>query len=359
MAETTKIEWLNGGHTASPWHGCAEVHAGCDHCYAKTMAKRNPKTLGVWGTDGTRVRSVSFADNCRRWNKAAEREGVRKSVFPSICDPFEDFAGPILNSKGEGLALGRDGVVAVPSVHLGLPDKAIEIYGRWLTIDDLRRDLFAVIDSCPHLDFILLTKRPENVRRMWPWRCGNCHYGVRSEEVGMGRCWQCGYELDSDFRPNVWLLTSISDQATADAMIPPLLACRDLVPVYGVSAEPLLGPIQFAKVPGFNLSGSAGQDLIRNFWVIVGGESGHGARPCNVAWIRSLADQCKAADVPCFVKQLGGNVRDKNAMSSGFKCFSGWDGETFQVNLKDGKGGDIDEWPADLRVREYPKARTT
>lgn len=88
MGETTKIEWCD--HTASPWYGCAHVHAGCDHCFAEAMAKRNPATLGTWGEGGARVQSKSFAANCRKWNKQANEHGVIESVFPSLCDPFED-----------------------------------------------------------------------------------------------------------------------------------------------------------------------------------------------------------------------------------------------------------------------------
>src|ERR1019366_7497597 len=98
MATETNISWAD--HTASPWYGCAHAtfvdadgkeksHVGCLSCYAETMSKRNPGTLGVWGKNGTRVMSASFHKNCLRWNREAERDGVVRSVFPSICDPFE------------------------------------------------------------------------------------------------------------------------------------------------------------------------------------------------------------------------------------------------------------------------------
>ena len=361
MSEKTKIEWTD--HTASPWHGCAEVHAGCDHCYARTMAKRNPGTLGVWGPEGTRVRSASFDANCRRWNRAAEKAGERASVFPSICDPFEDWQGPILNAKGERLVTcwGCD------DYHGG--KEPLNKDSKWLTMDHLRRDLFKTIDDCPWLDFYLLTKRPENIRRAW-----EPHDFEKDasdlEAIGLPR--HLAGDLAAtrtDFRPNVYLLTSISDQATADAMIPHLLACRDLVPVLGVSAEPLLGQIELTKhwYTTHNwhnwLTGQTGIGRTENSsqlhnhpetgkrldWLIVGGESGPGARPCNMRWIGEIVKQCRAADVACFVKQLGANV-----IAGG--NFADKTGPMERIKFRDPKGGDPEEWLKFLRVRQYPKA---
>lgn len=86
------------------------------------------------------------------------------------------------------------------------------------------------------------------------------------------------------------------------------------------------------------------EELAPISWCVVGGESGPGARPCDVAWVRSVVEQCRAANTPCFVKQLGA------------KPFE--DGALVAACLRDRKGGDPAEWPADLRVREFPKART-
>ena len=82
----------------------------------------------------------------------------------------------------------------------------------------------------------------------------------------------------------------------------------------------------------------------RLHWIIVGGESGPGARPCDLSWIRSIRDQCRTMSVPCFVKQLGSNARAKTAFD-----------EDFWYSLKDQKGGNPAEWPSDLRVRESPE----
>jgi protein gp37 len=180
-------------------------------------------------------------------------------------------------------------------------------------MDDLRRDLFATIDACPWLDFQLLTKRPGNVRRMWP--------------IDSFLTSESGLQAATRRRSNVHLYTSVSDQATADAMSPRLLACRDLVPVLGLSAEPLLGPVDLSAIkaakdvdcnaltgvyrqwcdagvdhPGAEQFHDGGPKIDH---VIVGGESGPGARPMHPQWARDLRDQCQAAGVPFFFKQWG------------------------------------------------------
>ena len=95
MGEQTKIQWCD--HSASPWHGCEHArmpdgseHPGCWNCYAEAMSRRNQRVLGVWGGDGTRVKSKSFVKNLIAWNKVGEKRGRPVSVFPSICDPFEN-----------------------------------------------------------------------------------------------------------------------------------------------------------------------------------------------------------------------------------------------------------------------------
>jgi protein gp37 len=103
--------------------------------------------------------------------------------------------------------------------------------------------------------------------------------------------------------PNVWLGVSVEDQATADERIPSLLDTPAAVRF--LSVEPMLGPILFRDVPGFNRSGSAGHEILNHLWVIVGGESGPGARPMHPDWARSIRDQCVTARVPFFFKQWG------------------------------------------------------
>ena len=329
MGYKTGISWCD--HTASPWHGCTHgvytdadgnehEHPGCGHCYAEAMAKRNPGTLGVWGKDGTRVRSASFHANCRRWNKQAERDGVIRSVFPSICDPFEMWEGPILERHGERLYKGPPGTPWENDVGIAAfgPDSPAAAYP--LTMDDLRRELFQTIDACQWLRFLLLTKRPGNVKSMW--------LGTPGRRLP-GRV--------LDYRPNVWLITSVSDQPTADALIPPLLECRDLAPVMGVSCEPLLGPINLIT-PGYlvDCPETAEYNLARYglsqplSWVISGAESGPRRREFQQEWDVSLQEQCAAAGVAFYRKQIIVNGRVST---------------------------DPEEWPARLRVREFPEVQ--
>ena len=328
MGADTKVEWCD--HTKSPWHGCRHAklpdgteHPGCLHCYAETMSRINPTTLGKWGGGGTRVVDKTFHKECRRWNAAAAKAGVQHSVFPSICDPFEDWPFQMYFSEKD------DDGRQVNSVAWWTPKRGVVRAGltscgyapdeRLASMDDCRRELFATIDDCPWLNFLLLTKRPQNVLSMWP----DCAVEPNSTP-------------HSDGRSNAWLGTSVSDQATAAALIPDLLNCRDLSPVLFLSVEPLLGPVDLS--PWLSLID----------WVIVGGESGRGVRPCEVGWIDSIVEQCKAAEVRCFVKQLGSHAIVRDAETAN---------QPVCLKLNDPKGGDMSEWPIELRVREMPAER--
>lgn len=348
MAENTKIQWCH--HTFNHIRGCTKVAAGCANCYADALSKRNPGTLGVWGDHGTRVlASPSQWKLPLKWNREAEQAGERRRVFcASLADVFEDWTGRIRNAKGLPLRKSITSKEYIPDQSLYGPESG------GVTLNDIRRDLFALIDATPHLDWLLLTKRPENVRRMWPhnWRIS-----------GLG-----GYA--ETVRKNVWLGTSIATQADADKNIPELLKCRDLSPVLFVSAEPLVGAVRLDRIdvnrdaPHYDcLLGRDELGMVRGGhkvdWLIVGGESGSHARPCDVAWIRSLKDQAQAAGVPVFVKQLGANILDRDSTSaSGFPdrmCWpEGFRQDVQRIILRDPKGGDPAEWPADLRVQEYP-----
>jgi len=281
MAANTKIEWAT--HTLNPWRGCTKISAGCQFCYADQLSKRNPSTLGIWGPNGTRVvASEAMWKQPVKWNRLAacccrkepadhEHESGcpqrnRPRVFcASLADIFEQWDGPVLTSNGDNW---RD-----------------LSKGGWGTLDDVRRRLFALIDATPNLDWLLLTKRPENIRRMLPAYFPG---GYIAEAGSMNR---------EGARGNLWLGTSFSTQADADKNIPELLKCRNLAPVLFVSAEPLLGPVDLSAIP-------AGIDGKIN-WVITGGESGHHARPMHPDWARGLRDQCQAAGVPFFFKQWG------------------------------------------------------
>ena len=254
--ENSKIEWTD--HTFNPWIGCTKVSDGCKNCYAETlMDKRWGKV--EWGPAGKRLRtSVANWKNPLAWNKKSE---TRAKVFcASLADVFEE--------------------------KLDQP----EMVG-W------RADLLALIEDTPHLDWLLLTKRPENVMRLV------------NEARG---------DVVERLPDNVWIGTSVENQEQADLRIPHLLAVPARVRF--LSMEPLLGAVdlnlahQFVPIMGDPLANSLMHQAIDDGrgWarcgihqVIVGGESGHGARPMNPNWVRSIRDQCVEADVPFFFKQWG------------------------------------------------------
>ncbi len=353
MAEATKIEWAD--HTWSPWRGCehaklpnGSAHPGCIHCYAETMSKRNPTVMGQWGPRGARVRSAPKSwEQVRKWNKDAwatqcwhsantSHDAVPPRMFPSVCDPFEDWTGRIMDHLGhflhrccqcgaEWAADFEDGTFDSKASHCKNCHATWE--ETYLTMADCRRDLFSLIDETNDLTWILLTKRPQNILKMWPRRAD---FQYMAEAGSMN-------DYPMNRRENVWLVYSASDQVSLDALTPDLIQCRDLVPVIGVCLGPMTGPVSLRDY------------LPQLDWVIVEGESGTGSRPCHLEWIRDVIAECKAASVPCFVKQLGafplhhGDSADARAIR----------------NMKDSKGGEISEWPEDLRVRQFPNVNTT
>jgi protein gp37 len=374
MGATTKIQWTD--HTASPWYGCAHrilpdgsEHPGCGSCYAEAMARRNPTTLGIWGPAGTRVVSKSFAKNCRKWNDQAMHAGQKQTVFPSVCDPFEDWTGRLFfadkDEKGKpanSVAWWRSDVGICTAGQTTIGNVRGE---RLATMSDAIHDLFNVIDACPWLIFLLLTKRPENILRMWPaysyhaCETGDCPHDYQSE---------CDADNSRWFRDNVWLGTSVSDQATADAMLPQLRRCGHLCPVLFVSYEPALGPVynggycpdcgshaDFAGRCQCADKGRIGQ------W-IYGGESGPKARPNKIDWGRRVLRGCRSDGAAFFGKQLGAYVIDERSVGchsqiSAVECWPAatrvdYDG---RVRVRDPKGADPLEWPEDMRARECPR----
>ena len=175
-------------------------------------------------------------------------------------------------------------------------------------------DIFEVMRRCPQHVFQVLTKRPERMRSL----LNGCITGIEAP------------------LPNVWLGVSVENQAMADERIPVLLdtpaALRFL------SVEPLLGPVDISPW----LHGYGGLPRASTIdWVIVGGESGPKARPCDLLWIQNVLRGCRAASVPVFVKQLG-----RRPVVAGDSACT-W--------IVDRKGGKPDEWPEELRVREMPR----
>jgi protein gp37 len=230
--------------------------------------------------------------------------------------------------------------------------------------DDYIAAVFGVMAAAPQHTFQVLTKRAERLPRWFEWLDAQ-NAGARTEVVWQALRNEVEHHPDGDAGPlhtkfcadptgpwplpNVWLGVSVEDQQRADERIPHLL--RVPAAVRFVSYEPALGPVSFRWLRGAGYSTAPGAvnneyDGMRKLdWIIVGGESGLGARPCDVAWVRSVVRQCRAAGVPCFVKQLGARPVVQHPMQVG---------ALFAAHMNDRKGGDPSEWPEDLRVREWP-----
>lgn len=194
--------------------------------------------------------------------------------------------------------------------------------------DSMIREVCACMAANSHLTFQVLTKRV--------WRMADLMHGLNPPR-------------------NISLGCSVSDQKTADENIPALPGTSAAVRF--VSYEPALGPVEFGR--WLRSSARPSYDLLGHRidlgpwidWIIVGGESGPKARPCNLEWIRSAVQQCKAASVPVFVKQLGSNYQIPHyAIGNGPAIPM-----HIQWKLQDRKGSDPKEWPEELRVREFPK----
>lgn len=229
MAENSKIEWTD--HTFNPWVGCTKVSPGCDHCYAEGWAKRSGQVQ--WGNHPRKRTSLANWNQPRRWAKAARGSGVRPRVFcASLADVWDN-----------------------------------QIPVEW------RRDLFHLIWETPQLDWLLLTKRPENIAKMlWP-------------AIGEAELWPW---------PNVWLGTTAEDQKHYDRRWPVL---REIpAAVRFISYEPAIGPVDI-------LDAEQKPD-----WVICGGESGHGARMMQPVWARRIHEQCAVSGTAFFMKQMTGKT---------------------------------------------------
>lgn len=279
MGASTKIQWCD--RTFSPWIGCQRVSPGCEHCYAEAYDKRVGGAVDLhgekqlrWGPKAPRIRTS--AENWRtplRWNRQAAASKVRDRVF---CSSLAD----VFEDRAE----------LVP----------------W------RYDLWSLISATPNLDWLLLTKRPHLIALNWPGIYHPQNQGVFQD------CPRPG----ADRWPNVWLGTTVEDQDRADTRVRQLLEVPAVV--HFLSCEPLLERIRLPKVRGLD-------------WIIIGGESGPGARPFNLDWALDLMSQAADLGAKVFVKQLGSGPLG------------------LRLKIRSGAGSDPSEWPAALRVREWPR----
>lgn len=330
----TSIEWtdhsVNPIRTRSPngksGHYCEKLSSGCRNCYSSRFQPR----VGLPQFQEQRGNIEGLFFDASKLKDVLCRKKPTKFFWCDMTDMFGDWV------PFEWIAACFGVMAATPwhthQVLTKRPKRALKFF-EWVT------------EEFKHLDTDVGEAIPDGASK----EGSACllmaarHRGgtlVQQMEDFYRHCETTPWPL-----PNVWLGCSTEDQKTADERIPLLLQCPAAVRF--VSAEPLLGGIRFADVPGFNKCGEAGVELLRNFWVIVGGESGPGARPCNVEWIRSIVRQCRDASVPVFVKQLG--ARPETGLLDHLGDSRG--------HMFDKKGGDPSEWPVDLRVRQFPESQ--
>lgn len=273
MSDGSKIEWTET--TWNPITGCSKVSDGCTNCYIERtppfrMAGRRFDKWGIGGTTGVSLHPERL-EQPLRWRKP------RRVFVNSLADLFHD-----------------------------------EV------TDQFVAEVFAVMALAPRHTFQVLTKRHARLRSL----LNTARFATLVANRISKR--DPYYRQPSLPLPNVWVGVSVENQLWADIRIPALLETP--AAVRWLSMEPLLGPVDLAD------DWLAGLPERRNWldWIVVGGESGNGARPMELAWAEALTRRCQDAGVPVFVKQLG----------------SRW-----------GKNHhDIEDFPESLRVREYPQA---
>ncbi len=330
MGAGSGIEWTEA--TWNPVTGCTAIASGCANCYAVPMTHRlekmgQAKYAGLTVVQGNGRRQFSGEVRCHEdvlsiplgWRKP------RRVFVNSMSDLF----------------------------HVDVP---FEFIAR----------VFAVMALCPQHTFQVLTKRPE---RMAEYMLGKPYSSDPSDHperrINIEACELHRGDIIPEGVPflknapvqqwplaNVWLGTSASTQRDLDAAVPHLLRCPAAVRF--LSLEPLVEGVdldQWVFNRRADIQKLMNGPMACNFhqadamvadaldWLIVGGESGKGARPCNVDWIRSVVQQCAEARVPCFVKQLGMWVAQGDR----------------RIMLREHKGGNPDEWPEEIRVRQWPE----
>ena len=326
MGGRTGIAWTDS--TWNPVRGCSRVSEGCRHCYAERVAAR----------------------------------------FRNVGKPFHGFVRTQPN--GEPQWTGR--VELVPHM-LEQPlrwekprrifvNSMSDLFHEHLPNADIDR-VFAVMALAGRHTFQVLTKRAERMRD-YVRGLGSTAGAARLEAAAGALGWTLHFNDLEGMRRclvpwpirNVWLGVSVEDQDAANLRVPALLETPAAVRF--LSAEPLLGPVSLRWAKWVSWTDANGERRTVNHldgarglhWVIIGGESGPRARPLQLRWIRSLADECAQADLRCFVKQLGSNCGDRG-FEPGIRVVNDTAGP-FQY--RDRAGADPSEWPADLRIQDFP-----
>ncbi len=285
MGANSKIQWCD--HTFNPFMGCTKLSPGCAHCYAERDSKRfgNGK---LWGPGGERrVTSDGYWKQPLRWNKelwvqVGEWRGPASIVEQIPIEQRRISASPVT-------AFGYLGIPVLKTRQRVFCGSMCDVFEERDDLAAVRERLWKLIEATPNLDWLLLTKRPENIDSM---------------------VWVTWLQ---QWPENVWIGTSVEDQQRADERIPELLKIPALVRF--LSCEPLLGPIEISNYltiefhldrPDTNgVHHYSPMELHGIDWVIAGGESGPEARAMKPEWVRALREQCTAAGVPFFFKQWG------------------------------------------------------
>lgn len=269
MASNSKIEWTD--HTFNPWTGCTNISPGCDNCYAEAWSKRSGHVK--WGNSPRKRTTEAYWKGPRMWQRRAGEfealNGRRQRVFcASLADVFDNQVPP-----------------------------------EW------RSDLFQLIKECPSLDWLFLTKRPQNISKMLP------------------PDWESGYS-------NVWLGFTAEDQVRYDQRWKVLKKVSAAVKF--VSYEPAIGPVVI------------GEQSEYPDWLIVGGESGHNVRPMEPKWATDIIAECRQRGIAPFFKQWGHYKNNPIAIEG---ALSAKELENIDPH---GKGGGLLE---NELIREFPIAQ--
>lgn len=376
MGAKTGISWTSS--TWNPIRGCSRVSKGCEHCYAETVAARfsGPgapyEGLITLGAKGPRWNGkIAFIPDVLtqplRWSKP------RKIFVNSMSDLFH------ANVKDDDL-ISIFAVMALAQQHTFqvLTKRADRMRALMEQSETYKRFGIATFVEAVALEAERIGRITWDSRGSDPVNYGSGLGGIGvPKNLKSRRVWP-GWPL-----PNVWLGVSAEDQAAADERIPHLLKTK--AAKLFVSYEPAIGPVTLheswlhgafdhcpedaepdgcAGCRGYNDHGYDGDcNAVRTGstldWIIVGGESGPGARSFDIEWARSIIEQAKGSKCRVFVKQLGARplglrsgICDRCAFGHATGAH-GLDCPKTRV-LEDRKGGDMAEWPADLRVQEYP-----
>ncbi|PBB96691.1 DUF5131 family protein [Mesorhizobium sp. WSM3862] len=338
MGEITAISWAD--HTFNPWIGCMKVSPACDGCYAEALMDTRYGRV-EWGAPGAGpgTRARTSAGNWQqpvRWNKAALAKGSRPFVFcSSLADVFDN-----------------------------------QVPHQW------RRDLFDIIRSTPSLIWLILTKRPQLIGRL---------YAEAQRINADGTRWTSELPRDRAMWPrNAAIGTTVEDQTRAINLFHLACAARDLSPAFTfASFEPLLGPVDPTRIvihegPArfddwpevstgivtFNaLLGAPSIKLPPLGWAITGGETDQGkhrARPTHPMWFQSLRDQCASAGIPYHHKQNGEWTRHRPSAGGDL----GGDVRAGRVEIVHGEHHTDEElckrsfFPGDVYMARVGKSRT-